>query len=736
MPELSFDTIRTLLCTALTGIFPQGGDIVDLFADRCIVRFYSRDGKLYEIPYTITDGVPAFGDATEVRKEVGYVRVATPVTLTAAVGEKADDDYGYKWRVQIIEWGLSKDGAIYWDKEPIRAAMGQYEGAKVFALTEAQHQAKPHPYGKSVRDLVGWLENVQENATGLEGDFNILKAASWLRDMVVDSFERGKPDLIGLSNDVMAETAKKLVAGKRVPCPTEIRAVTVDVVYNPAGGGRFIQLAAATRNENEEDGNMLEKLLAALKDLRPDVYKTIEPKVEDGTITEEDIDRAVAAAGPMPVRGETGSGDAAKQAQDILTQARIIACGITLKDELTASGLPTLSAVRLTRQYENRVFETEALRASIREEKEYLDQLLGSGSIEGAGGLRVVADQKEKNDQMLDAFFEGKPGAMSFKACYIQITGDERVTGHLKAARRFTASIESTTWAEVLGDAITRRMLAEYRLPGLDDWRKIVEVVPASDFRTNHRPRMGGYGDLPTVAQGDPYGALGSPSDEEATYMVSKKGGTEEITLEAIKNDDVGAIRRVPVKLSRAAKRTLFKFVFDFLKDNAAIYDAVALFHSSHGNLGSAALDAANLNTRRVAMYKQTEADSAEQIGLVAKYVVVPIDLQKTAFDLVVTPNAGNYVPTAPDFLKTLTWEMIVVPYWTDTNNWYEVADPKDCPTIEIAFLDGNEEPELFVQDMPNVGSMFSNDKLTYKIRHIYGGAVMDYRPFQGSIVT
>jgi hypothetical protein len=46
-------------------------------------------------------------------------------------------------------------------------------------------------------------------------------------------------------------------------------------------------------------------------------------------------------------------------------------------------------------------------------------------------------------------------------------------------------------------------------------------------------------------------------------------------------------------------------------------------------------------------------------------------------------------------------------------------------PVLEVGFLDGQEEPELFVQDQPNGGSMFSNDKLTYKIRHIYGGTVL-----------
>ena len=34
------------------------------------------------------------------------------------------------------------------------------------------------------------------------------------------------------------------------------------------------------------------------------------------------------------------------------------------------------------------------------------------------------------------------------------------------------------------------------------------------------------------------------------------------------------------------------------------------------------------------------------------------------------------------------------------------------------------------------VGSMFAADKLTYKIRHIYGGAVTDFRAFTKAVVA
>ena len=72
----------------------------------------------------------------------------------------------------------------------------------------------------------------------------------------------------------------------------------------------------------------------------------------------------------------------------------------------------------------------------------------------------------------------------------------------------------------------------------------------------------------------------------------------------------------------------------------------------------------------------------------------------------------------------------------TDANDWCTAADPADIPGIEVGFLDGREEPELFVQDTPNVGSMFAADKLTYKIRHIYGGAVTDFRAFTKAVVA
>jgi hypothetical protein len=71
-----------------------------------------------------------------------------------------------------------------------------------------------------------------------------------------------------------------------------------------------------------------------------------------------------------------------------------------------------------------------------------------------------------------------------------------------------------------------------------------------------------------------------------------------------------------------------------------------------------------------------------------------------------------------------------VMDYWSSATAWAVVADPNQTPTLEVGFYQGRETPELFTQSDPTVGSMFDADKLTYKIRHIYSGAVLDYRSF------
>ncbi|MGH3659677.1 MAG: hypothetical protein ACRDUA_23765, partial [Micromonosporaceae bacterium] len=226
-----------------------------------------------------------------------------------------------------------------------------------------------------------------------------------------------------------------------------------------------------------------------------------------------------------------------------------------------------------------------------------------------------------------------------------------------------------------------------------------------------------------------------SPPDEEATYAITTRGGIEDITLEMIANDDVDAIRRIPIRLGRSAATTLYRFVFDILPTNAATsYDTTALFHTNHANTdASAVLSQSTLSAGRRKMRRQAAyGDTTDVLSIVPRYLIVPSDLEELAFQLCTSVVAVPATPAGPSDTPNIHrgMEPITVDYYTDSNDWYLIADPMQTPTIEIGFYANQDAPELFTQADNTVGSMFDADKLSFKIRHIYSGTVLDHRGF------
>lgn len=648
--------------------------------------------------------------------------------------EAADSD-GRTWDAILVRAGESQNRNVY-PASVLREAAPMFEGARVYAKSNDEHLRGA---GKDVNKLAGWIsearfvEGALPDAGYVAGRFNFAAGMSALRETIADAWKRGKRDLVGLSVDLVAKTAR---AGARRIAKQITKVHSVDLIVEPSAGGALVRMTEAV--DPKEQDPMKQRMLETIKAKKPELFA----KINAETITDEELEQRYAEAiAPAPAAPADDPNRPLTVGEARMIEARQYAHGA-----LSASKLPELARQRLQARFDALArFDKKQVDDEVKAEREYLARMTESGRVQMPGLEIEVEDKSLKIAGMLDAFFDPKHkehrSAQSFRECYIEITGDRKVTGRWDQVDRsrlaeavgeaYRESLDSTSWANVLGNAITRRAVADYRTPNVyGAWRPVVNVVPVNDFRTNERTRWGGYGDLPVVAQGDPYVAFASPTDEKATYAVAKRGGTEDVTLEMIKNDDVGAIRQIPTKLSRSAQRTLGKFVFDFVRTNPVIYDGLAFFHATHGNLGAAALDATSLAARRLAMLKQTELNSAERLGIGPKYLVAPSDLQEAAVNLF---NRNTNLDKT--FVQMMSLEIIPVWYWTDVNDWALAADPLDIPGIEVGFLDGQEEPEFFVQDQPTQGSMFSNDKVTYKIRHIYGGNVVDFRGWDKSVV-
>ena len=747
----SLDGRADRIRTAFTAAHPSPPDgmgmwPVEVYDDAVIVM----DGDRHlRYPVTVDGDTITFGEPVEVEPRVGYdttveaihapvTPVVSPATLirlretgATRILEAADDE-GWKWRVIMVTPGTSKNRTRY-RREVLAEAVGRYEGAKAFD----GHRTTSERNSSRVGNMVGWHEGVSAVAESgaLTSTFTIARSAPTIRDLFRSAFEAGRPDLIGFSHDVSAETRTVLEGGVPVVDVTKIAEVhSVDIVADPSAGGQLQRLVASSQG-----GIMIPDELKALLDGNEELMAVARAHTAATTVATPVAAAVTTAPAAVATVTEALSG---------------IGLRLVVREALIAHApsIPEARRAAFAEKLTGPMTEDEVV-AKVKEAADLWSAIAGSvpGALPGqpGGSVTVTEAEADKHAKALDGFFAGKAvdGQKPFrtlKEAYAVMTGrtpaflaTEDVARRILAEsvgavaspehRRLMESLTSTSWASALGDSITRRAIADYQTANFGDWRKFVsEVVPVTDFRSQKRDRVGYYNVLSTVAEGATYPALTSPADEEATYGVTKKGGTDDLTWEMIANDDIGAIRAIPRKLGRAAALTIARAIFvTILEGNPAIYDGVTLFHAtSHGaNTSAVAFASAGLNTARNVILSQTiPGETSGVLGAVPKWVLYPPELFATVWG-VLNPAPGRTTETPWAGL-----EAIECPLFTDANDWYLVAE--GVPTIEVGFLNGQEDPEIFVQDAPTVGSVFTADKVTYKVRHVWGLAVLDFRGF------
>ncbi len=691
------------------------------------------------------------------------------------VEAKGTDEAGGRiFGMQLIEVGTSKNGVRY-TEAVLSTAAPLYEGAKSFD----HHRSDVELRSSSITGLCGYWRNVTAAPDGLHGDLHLLPGATHVAealDASIDAQNAGLPPVIGVSHDVRMVSRDSLVGGRHVREAVEIKSVgSVDVVADPSAGGRVHRAVAGGTGIDPDMGDTmtLKELLAALRDAKTAEARTAllaehgsgpeaagldesdlpplpEPAKADAKPEPEpkpDKPEPEPAPAPEPEKGELVAVAEAHVRDSIVGR-------MLIREAVKDAGLTDEFVSLVTGQLPDRI--TESSVQGVVKAVQTTAVAVEKASLRPTHGhtVRVTEADVDKRKAKLLASFEGnwQEGYTSIQEAYLDITGrDPRAMfkedlaaeiireshlGPQLGAPRVTESIASSTWGFILADVLNKRMVSAYTTSNLMAWKQLVNVVPLNNFRSQKLIRFGGYGTLPTVNEGAPYQSLTTPTDEQVTYSPSKKGGIEDYTYEMARNDDLRRLTEIPTKLARAAAQTLYRAIFDIFVNNPTMgYDSVALFHASHNNTtAGTALSEAGMDTLRQKMRSQAAyGDTYEVLGLTPRFVIVPNPLENTANKIANGPalssTAGSYASDQPNLHVGIT--PIVVDYWTDPNDYFVMADPADVPTIEVGFLDGKVTPELFVQDDPNVGSMFAADKATWKVRHIWGYAPVDHRGLQ-----
>ena len=245
----------------------------------------------------------------------------------------------------------------------------------------------------------------------------------------------------------------------------------------------------------------------------------------------------------------------------------------------------------------------------------------------------------------------------------------------------------------------------------------------ASDFKPISRVDLGLFPLLEEVKENAEfkYGKIG---DRGASVLIGTYGKMIAISRQAIINDDLGILGKLPLKMGRAAKRTVGNSAYTVLTSNPTMPDMVALFHATHANLAGsgAAPSESTLQAGWNAMAAQKDNDAqAVALNINPKYVLSGAyeftlkQLLNSTGSLTDSKNSG-VVNTVQGLVTPITDRRIT------GNQWFLAADPNQVDTVEITYLDGVEEPVIETKDGWTV------DGTEMKVRLDFGANLLDYR--------
>ncbi len=578
--------------------------------------------------------------------------------------------------------------------------------------------------GRSARDIAG----VVHDATWDEGRAAVMArfrpwgpsrgiAREMLEQLVADRTAGRPTPPVGLSVDIGL-----LAAGRRVVRIE--RVYSADLVYNPAAG------TAGT----------VEKL--SEMEMSEGVRGPAAPAVERRR--ERMSERIVAP-------------ESAVERDDLLR----LQCQATLEAVLgAATDLPPVIRDKVRGQFAGQVFTSAALEAAMRQERQAFAALVEDGVVRGVGeayppaprprgvgegpfasprgrgeqrgepGRHVMAMWSE--EERIEAAFarlmgypvsealSDTPRLSGIRELYHLVTGDLDMYGVYNPERALFANGSTSTMASLVANLMNKiipQRAEELGRAGYDWFRRVSHEEDFNTLQTVDWVTVGGFGDLPTVAEGAAYTEL-SWTDKAETSAWTKKGGYIGLTMEMIDRDQTQKVRQIPNMLATAGVRTLSAAVANVFTANSTagitLSDAKALFHADRGNIDTNALSAANWDAAIQKVYKMTELGSGRRLGVRPRYILVPIELEKTALQIMVS----NAEPTSNVFYdnvrRTMAENVVTCPELTSATAWFAMADPVISPGVGIGYRFGRT-PEVFVAEQPEVGSMFTNDEVCVK---------------------
>lgn len=319
---------------------------------------------------------------------------------------------------------------------------------------------------------------------------------------------------------------------------------------------------------------------------------------------------------------------------------------------------------------------------------------------------------------------------MSLERSGVSVRGLDPMTIIGRAMTHRSGMNTTSDFAVLLENVMNKILQGAYAVTA-DTWRRFCATGSVSDFRAHNRYMMGTFGSLDSKNEAGEFKRKQIPDGAKESVSIGTKGNTIAISRETIVNDDMNALSNLGFMFGRAAKLSIEKDVYGFLALNAGLggvlEDGKSIFHADHKNVGvAAAISVASVDADRVLMGQQSDISGNEILDLRPSILLISSGLGGTAKVI----NGAQYDPDTanklqrPNIVNGLYSDIVDTARLAGTRR-YSFADPSVAPVIEVAFLDGAQEPVLETKDGWSVDGTEMKVRIDYGVNAVgYHGAV------------
>lgn len=345
---------------------------------------------------------------------------------------------------------------------------------------------------------------------------------------------------------------------------------------------------------------------------------------------------------------------------------------------------------------------------------------VGNGNLVGdsikASLMARAGLEAEEKDNRYNGFTMQELARASLHDRGIVASGDRMAM----VGMAFTHS--TSDFGYILQDVAHKSMLKGYE-EAEESFEKFTSKGRLSDFRPAKRVDLGTFGNLDVVPEGAEYkyGTIGDTGEE---IVLATYGKLFSITRQAVINDDLQAITRIPRLMGRAAIRTVGDLVFAVLSGNPKMSDGTDLFHNSHKNIATAAaLSVASIGEAMAKM--RTQKDGKATLNIAPKYLLTSVANELAARSLLLAEfDPAGVDARVPNPIRGRL-DVVSDPRLDEdafSGASFMLANQAMHDTLEVAYLDGNDKP--FIEQEQG----FTVDGAVFKVRIDAGVAPLSWR--------